>query len=62
MSPVVGAPKVMGDIRLCVDMHKANQGIMREQIPVPTIDKVLENLISGRVFSKLDPHLGFHQI
>ena len=51
VSPVVVAPKASGDIRLCVDMRKANQAIIRERIPIPTVNEVLENLNGGRVFS-----------
>ena len=59
VSPVVVVPKASGDIRLCVDMRKANQAIIRERIPILTVDEVLENLNGGRVFSKLDLRLGF---
>ncbi|PFX34411.1 Transposon Ty3-G Gag-Pol polyprotein [Stylophora pistillata] len=62
VSPVVIAPKASGDIRLCVDMRKANAAIIRERIPIPTVDEVLENLNGGAVFSKLVLCLGFHQI
>ena len=62
VSPVVVAPKSQGDIRLCVDMRKANQAIIRERIPIPTVDEVVENLNGSAVFSKLDLRLGFHQI
>ena len=62
ISPVVVAPKSSGDIRLCVDMRKANEAIVRERIPMPTVDEVLENLNGNSVFSKLDLRLGFHQI
>ena len=62
VSPVVVAPKSVGDIRLCVDMIKANQAIIRERIPIPTVDEVVENLKGSAVFSKLDLRLGFHQI
>ena len=62
ISPVVVAPKSSGDIRLCVDMRKANEAIVRERIPMPTVDEVLENLNGSSVFSKLDLRLGFHQI
>ena len=62
VSPVVVAPKSTGDIRLCVDMRKANQAIIREKIPIPTVDKVVENLLGSAVFSILDLRLGFHQI
>ena len=44
VSPVVVAPKPSGDIRLCVDMQRANEAIIRERLPIPTIDEVLESL------------------
>ncbi|KAL9962466.1 hypothetical protein ACROYT_G031571 [Oculina patagonica] len=50
------------DIRLCVDMRKANAAIIRERIPIPTVYEVLENLNGSTVFSKLDLRLGFHKI
>ena len=62
ISPVVVAPKASGDIRLCVDMRKANAAIIRERIPISTVDEVLENLNGSTVFSKLDLRLGFHQV
>ena len=62
ISPVVVAPKASGDIRLCVDMRKANEAIIRERIPIPTVDEVFGNLNGSAVFSKLDLRLGFHQI
>ena len=36
------APKASGDIRLCLDMRKANAAIIRERIPILTVDEVLE--------------------
>ena len=48
VSPVVVAPKSAGNIRLCVDMRKAIQAIVRERIPIPTVDEVVENLISAQ--------------
>ena len=62
VSPVVVAPKASGDIRLCVDMRRANEAITRERLPIPTIDEVLESLNGSGVFSKLDLRWGFHQI
>ena len=59
---MVVTPKSEGEIRLCVDMRKANQAIIRERIPIPTVDEVVENLNGSAVFSKLDLRLGFHQI
>ena len=62
VSPVVVAPKPSGDIRLCVDMRRANEAIIWERLPIPTIDEVLESLNGSGVFSKLDLRWGFHQI
>ena len=62
VSPVVVAPKPSGDIRLCVDMRRANEAIIRERLPIPTIHEVLESLNGSGVFSKLDLRWGFHQI
>ena len=62
VSPVVVVPKPSGDIRLCVDMRKANEAIVRERHPIPTVDDVLYQLNGSKVFSKLDLKWGFHQI
>ena len=61
-SPVVVAPKLSGEIRLCVDMRRANDAIIQERLPIPTVDEVLEELNGITVFSKLDLHHGFHQV
>ena len=55
-------PKPDGDIRICVDMRRANKAIERERHPIPTIEEVLHDLNSSTVFSKLDLRWGFHQI
>ena len=62
VSPVVVVPKPTGDIRLCVDMRKANRAIVRERHPIPTVDDVLYQLNGSTIFSKLDLKRGFHQI
>lgn len=62
VSPVVVVPKPSGDIRLCVDMRRANASVIRERHPIPTVDEILYNLNGSSVFSKLDLNLGFHQI
>jgi len=52
-SPVVVAPKPSGEIRLCVDMGRVNEAIIRERLPIPAVDEVLEELNGTTVFSKL---------
>ncbi|XP_015747522.1 PREDICTED: uncharacterized protein K02A2.6-like [Acropora digitifera] len=62
VSPVVVVPKPTGDIRVCVDMRKANRTIVRERHPIPTVDDVLYQLNGSTIFSKLDLKWGFHLI
>ena len=62
VSPVVVVPKGQNDIRLCVDMRRANEAIIRERHPIPTVEEVLYDLNQSTVFSKLDIKWAFHQI
>ena len=57
-----GSTKPDGDIRVCVDMRRANEAIERERHPIPTIEEVLHDLNGSTVFSKLDLKWGFHQV
>ena len=52
VSPLVVAPKPNGDIRECVDVRRANEAIVRERHPIPTIGEILYDLNGSTVFSK----------
>ena len=52
----------MHDVRVCIDMRKANEAIARERHPIPTIEEILYDLNGATIFSKLDLKWGFHQI
>ena len=54
VSPVVVIPQQNDKIRLCVDMRWANEVIITERYPIPTVDEVLQSLNHSTVFSKLD--------
>ena len=43
-------------------MRRANEAIIRERHPIPTIEEVLYDLNGSTVFSKLDLKWGFHQV
>ena len=62
VNPVVVTPKPGGDIRLCLDMRRANEAILRERHPIPTVDEVLQNMNGSKVFTKLDLKWGYHQL
>ena len=53
-SLVIAVPKSDGDIRLCVDMRKANLAVKRERYPISTIEELLQEMNQSKIFSKLD--------
>lgn len=62
ISPLVIAPKDADDIRICVDMRRANLAVEREIHPLPTMDDFLPQLNEAKVFSKLDVKQAYHQV
>ena len=62
VSPLVITPKKNGEVRVCVDMRRANQAIIRERHPMPTVEDLIHTLNSATVFSKLDLRAGYHQL
>jgi transposase InsO family protein len=62
VSPIVPVGKSNGDLRLCVDMRKANLAIVREAYPLPTFEKIVARLRKATVFSKLDLKNAYHQV
>ena len=64
VSNIVVAPKpnAPDEIRLCVDMRKANQALKRERHVVPTTDDIILELNGSKYFSKVDFNKGFHQL
>ncbi|XP_055633366.1 uncharacterized protein K02A2.6-like [Toxorhynchites rutilus septentrionalis] len=62
VSPLVTVVKDNGDLRLCVDMRRANMAIVRERHIMPTIDNFLPRFTSAKWFSRLDVKEAFHQV
>ena len=62
VSSLVAVHKPNGDVRVCVDMRRANEAIQRERHPIPTVNEILHDLNEATIFSKLDLREGYHQI
>ncbi|KAK7099126.1 hypothetical protein V1264_003313 [Littorina saxatilis] len=62
VSPIVVVPKPNGEIRLCVDMRRANEAVERQRYPMPTVEETLIEMNGSTVFTKLDLKWGFHQL
>lgn len=61
-SQLVTCPKRNGDLRICVDMRRANESIEREKHHIPSFEEILPDLRDSVLFSKLDFNSAFHQI
>lgn len=59
---MVIVPKKIGDVRICVDMLRANEAVERENHPLPTIEDFLPQLGQAQYFSKLDIKHAYHQV
>lgn len=62
VNPVIVVPKPGGDIRLCIDMRRANEAILRERHPIPTVEEITLSMNGSKVFSKIDLKWGYHQL
>ena len=60
-APMVVVPKPSGDVRICVDLTKLNENILREVHPLPSVDYTLAKFGGSKIFSKMDANSAFWQ-
>lgn len=51
-----------GSVRLCIDPQQLNTALKRCHYPLPTIEEILPELATARIFSKADLKEGFLQV
>ena len=62
ISPIVVTFKSAGEIRIRIDMRRANQAILRENYPIPTFELIMTKLRNSKYFSRLDLTEAYHQL
>lgn len=62
VSPLVPILKENGDLRLCIDMRRANQAIQRLNHPLPVFEDLVSRFRNARFFTSLDIKQAFHQV
>ena len=62
ISNIVTARKKDGGVRICVNMTAANQALIPERHPLPTMEELTAKVAGCTVFSKLDLLWGYTQL
>lgn len=62
ISPIVVILKPSGDIRVCIDVRRANEAILRENYSLPTLESFMTKLRNVKYFSRLDMVNAYHQL
>lgn len=62
VSPLVVVGKASGEPRLCLDLRRVNEAVVRERFPMPVVEEYLARIGRGKVWSKLDIREAFHQV
>lgn len=62
VSPLVVVGKASGEPRICLDLRRVNQAVVREHFPMPVVEEYIARLGKGKIWSKLDIREAFHQV
>ena len=61
-APILFSKKKDNTLRLCIDYRQLNKVTVKNRYPLPRIDNFFDQLKVARVYSKIDLHIGSHQL
>ena len=61
-SNMVVVKKPDGGVRICIDLSQANQAVVADRYPLPTIEELTKDFAGATYFSKLDLKWGYLQV
>ena len=59
---VLFVKKKDGTLRLCIEYRELNKITIKNRYPLPRIGDLFDQLRDAGTFSKIDLHLGYHQL
>jgi DNA-binding HxlR family transcriptional regulator len=57
VSPVIAILKKNDEIRLCIDMRRANEAVIRERYCIPIVDAIIQDLNQNKVCTSPERNL-----
>ena len=62
VSNMVPVRKKNGDIRICIDFINLNKAYQKDNLPLPTMEHILQSVAGFELMSFLDGFSGYNQI
>lgn len=62
LANMVLVKKLSGACRMCVDFRDLNKACLKDNHPLPEIDRLVNIIVGHALLSFMDPNVGSHQI